>query len=100
MLPVIGELAVDHVLSTLVLIVSKINGNLLDLGNLTQILGDVDVLAEAGHIALVEAVIFALENASSTSGKRQEYWLLVIRVAREAFILQEIADGTVTDRIT
>ena len=53
MLPKIGELAVDHALFTLVLLVSKINENLLAIDNLAQLLGGMDALAEAGHTDLV-----------------------------------------------
>ena len=36
-----------------------------------------------------------LEDLENTSGEIQEYWLLAIRAAREAFGLQRIADSTV-----
>ena len=66
MLPDIGELAVDHVLPTLVLLISKINTNLFVLGDLTQLLGDMDNLAGAVHTDLVEVVVFALEYTRSS----------------------------------
>jgi hypothetical protein len=42
-----------------------------------------DLLEEDQYLAEVN-----LEDLESTSGERQEYWLIAIRVAREASILQ------------
>ena len=40
-----------------------------------------------------------IDNTETTSGEMQEYWLLAIRAAREAFRLRAIADDTVIDGI-
>ena len=41
-----------------------------------------------------------LDDMETISAERQECWLLAFRAAREAFILWEISDGTVTDGTT
>ena len=41
-----------------------------------------------------------LEDLETTSGERQEYWLLAIRAAREAFRLRRISNSIVATGIT
>ncbi len=48
-----------------------------------QEMGTEDLLEEDQYLAEVN-----LEDLESTSGERQEYWLIAIRAAREAGILQ------------
>jgi hypothetical protein len=48
-----------------------------------QVMGTDDLLEEDQYLAEVN-----LEDLESTSGERQEYWLIAIRTARKASILQ------------
>ena len=66
-LPSAGESTVDHVMSPLGLLVSKINENSLAFHDLIQLLGDMDVLVDEGHTDVLEAIIFALEDVSTSN---------------------------------
>ncbi len=59
-------------------------------------LGDVGLLEEDKYLAEVN-----LEGLEDTSGERQHYWLLAIKTARKAKILQEQCEQQQADsRIT
>ena len=60
-----------------------------------QDLGEEGLTAEDHYLMEVN-----LEDLETTSGEKQEYWLLAIRAAREAFRLRRIADSTVATGIT